>query len=303
LNKRAFTLIELLVVIAIIAILAAILFPVFARAKMAAKKTASLSNLKQLGTAVHIYLGDYDDVFPITYTPLQGFYSVDTLVPVPMDWAVAPNAEQQAAMESFWANNIQPYVKNLDILYDAASQRTAVTSSKFNPTAPPSNVRSQISYTYNGLLNGFQYGGVASPSQLIVYWNGRGRAALAGYGHANPYMFCSDVTQPCQYRPAAVGCGSSSFNGAQSRASRNSRGLGYDVHGGGIIVTQADSSAKWRPIGVYSTAPTDFRRDPFNLYNGTTGPLNRWQDSTGCHAYLFRPDFDFQNFDSGVSIP
>jgi prepilin-type N-terminal cleavage/methylation domain-containing protein len=66
-RKRAFTLIELLVVIAIIAILAAILFPVFAQAKNSAKKTASLSNVKQIGTASQIYLGDYDDVTPPIY--------------------------------------------------------------------------------------------------------------------------------------------------------------------------------------------------------------------------------------------
>ena len=60
-NSRAFTLIELLVVIAIIAILAAILFPVFAQAKEAAKKTTSISNLKQIGLAWTMYAGDNDD--------------------------------------------------------------------------------------------------------------------------------------------------------------------------------------------------------------------------------------------------
>ncbi len=62
--RKAFTLIELLVVIAIIAILAAILFPVFAQAKAAAKKTADLSNSKQHATSVIMYSGDYDDMFP-----------------------------------------------------------------------------------------------------------------------------------------------------------------------------------------------------------------------------------------------
>jgi len=60
-NKKAFTLIELLVVIAIIAILAAILFPVFAQAKEAAKKTQCLSNTKQIGMATMLYVENYDD--------------------------------------------------------------------------------------------------------------------------------------------------------------------------------------------------------------------------------------------------
>ncbi len=66
-DKSGFTLIELLVVIAIIAILAAILFPVFAQAKEAAKKTACLSNARQIGLAVKLYIGDYDDGMPIFY--------------------------------------------------------------------------------------------------------------------------------------------------------------------------------------------------------------------------------------------
>jgi prepilin-type N-terminal cleavage/methylation domain-containing protein/prepilin-type processing-associated H-X9-DG protein len=67
-KRSAFTLIELLVVIAIIAILAAILFPVFAQAKLAAKKSVALSNTKQIGTGMHLYLSDYDDVTPSVYS-------------------------------------------------------------------------------------------------------------------------------------------------------------------------------------------------------------------------------------------
>lgn len=63
-RRNAFTLIELLVVIAIIAILAAILFPVFAQAKEAAKKTQAISNQKNLGLAFILYTSDYDDVLP-----------------------------------------------------------------------------------------------------------------------------------------------------------------------------------------------------------------------------------------------
>ncbi len=68
-RRRAFTLIELLVVIAIIAILAAILFPVFAQAREAARKTSCLNNTKQFGTATMMYVQDYDELYPLSVYP------------------------------------------------------------------------------------------------------------------------------------------------------------------------------------------------------------------------------------------
>lgn len=91
-RNRAFTLIELLVVIAIIAILAAILFPVFAQAKVAAKGAASISNDKQIVTASMIYMGDYDDMPPpvgIIGEPDSPFLLNGTLYK-PWSWLMLP---------------------------------------------------------------------------------------------------------------------------------------------------------------------------------------------------------------------
>ncbi|MFZ4508863.1 MAG: prepilin-type N-terminal cleavage/methylation domain-containing protein [Fimbriimonas sp.] len=103
-KARAFTLIELLVVIAIIAILAAILFPVFAQAKEAAKKTQSLSNVKQIGTAMHMYIADYDDVTPSVFYNNSG----------PTE-AGNNNGGSLDVYQTF-----QPYIKNMDIFFSPA---------------------------------------------------------------------------------------------------------------------------------------------------------------------------------------
>ncbi|MBX3113094.1 MAG: prepilin-type N-terminal cleavage/methylation domain-containing protein [Fimbriimonadaceae bacterium] len=294
-TRRAFTLIELLVVIAIIAILAAILFPVFAQAKAAAKKITSVSNLKQIGTSIHIYVSDYDDTFPITYSPLAGTptrYNHDRLVPTPK-WFVNPTPDQENNMNSFWSNNTQPYIKNYEMLHDSnATEVGTITQTSFDSIPAPASVKTKVSYTYNALLNGYSTTAVESVSQLPLLWNGRGRSSLRGWAYASPYMFCGISSQPCRYVPPTATC-SFSANGEGSRPSMNSYNNGYDLHSGGIIFTYADSSAKWKKIGVKTTGATNPLQDPFSQYDGTTQPTRRWLEPLGCHAYLFRPDFDF----------
>jgi prepilin-type N-terminal cleavage/methylation domain-containing protein/prepilin-type processing-associated H-X9-DG protein len=76
---KGFTLIELLVVIAIIAILAAILFPVFAQARESARKTTCLNNCKQWGIAIRMYLQDWDDLYPMSWND-RAQYGFDTML-------------------------------------------------------------------------------------------------------------------------------------------------------------------------------------------------------------------------------
>src|SRR5579883_375803 len=122
-KKNGFTLIELLVVIAIIAILAAILFPVFAQAREKAHGASCESNEKQLTLAVLQYIQDYDETYPM---------AVDT------NWHNA------------WPTIVQPYVKSYDVFHcpDDSYSGFAVNSGSVNPWFGVA-----ISYAANGYLN------------------------------------------------------------------------------------------------------------------------------------------------------
>jgi prepilin-type N-terminal cleavage/methylation domain-containing protein/prepilin-type processing-associated H-X9-DG protein len=109
-QRAGFTLIELLVVIAIIAILAAILFPVFAQAREKARQTACLSNEKQIGTAMLMYAQDYDEnlVTWVSYCP-------SARVPNPLDPNDAPGGTDGPGRRPYWHLKLMPYTKNFDI--------------------------------------------------------------------------------------------------------------------------------------------------------------------------------------------
>lgn len=137
-TNRAFTLIELLVVIAIIAILAAILFPVFAQAREKARQTICLSNVKQLGLGVMMYMQDFDETVPI------GGYWVDS----------SPTGESR------WYWDVQPYMKSQMI--------RQCPSSRFARNITPAN-KWDSNYGLNSNLSGWaQWANVKSNAAITV---------------------------------------------------------------------------------------------------------------------------------------
>lgn len=150
-HRLGFTLIELLVVIAIIAILAAILFPVFAQARESARKASCLSNTKQLGLAMMMYVQDYDEMFVCNAWDTPYIPTTDT----DSRSAVYPSVAQ-------WLWRIMPYTKNRQILVCPSDPNPKSGWSGYDPNPNPTcssawNIPTPISYAPNSILVG--YGG------------------------------------------------------------------------------------------------------------------------------------------------
>lgn len=152
---RGFTLIELLVVIAIVAILAAILFLVFAHAKLAAKKTVCLSNQKQICTAVVMYCGDHDDMFPRTQET---------------------SGDDEPSFISYWSEHIyeralEPYIQNGVGGVSSNGTKTGRGSIWYDPADPLKDDPTMWgSYTNNGLITGNRrnYSEVSQPAHTVL---------------------------------------------------------------------------------------------------------------------------------------
>jgi prepilin-type N-terminal cleavage/methylation domain-containing protein len=134
-KRFGFTLIELLVVIAIIAILAAILFPVFAQAREKARESTCLSNFKQMGTGVMMYLQDWDETYPSNrLATLKG----------------GSECNSKGKLLT-WKHATQPYIKSTDVFKCPSNPRNKLAdetgdADKFGYTVFP------ISYAYNGTI-------------------------------------------------------------------------------------------------------------------------------------------------------
>jgi prepilin-type N-terminal cleavage/methylation domain-containing protein/prepilin-type processing-associated H-X9-DG protein len=191
-NRRGFTLIELLVVIAIIAILAAILFPVFAQAREAARKASCQSNLKQIGTAVAMYTQDYDGTYPFVRGTVPG-----TAANPFYDWRML----------------IQPYAKNVGILKCPSNiTNPGLYNGDCNTVVPAQQIYASYGWaTVNGnacCANGFSYAtptGGPSEAQL------QAPASLIMVGESR--STCTDL---CEWCAGSAGPGISGHSGTSN---------------------------------------------------------------------------------------
>jgi len=181
-GHSGFTLIELLVVIAIIAILAAILFPVFAQAREAARRTACMSNMRQIGTAVMMYVQDYEECYPILRAiPLDPDGS--DLVPVVVQGAPAGQWEEKLVSIT---TVLQPYTRNAGIFVCPSAVVGCPGRSLTIPTEPGNRSQWKLTYWVWGYnfpgASGFSYSPGTADYRNFCIMDGRSMASLGTSG-------------------------------------------------------------------------------------------------------------------------
>ncbi|HZH98418.1 MAG TPA: prepilin-type N-terminal cleavage/methylation domain-containing protein [Fimbriimonadaceae bacterium] len=304
-TRKAFTLIELLVVIAIIAILAAILFPVFAQAKEAAKKTGTLSNFKQTGTATIMYAGDNDDQFPLGTSPIQASNQQrwNTYISIPNGWRPGAFSQEPRISEDgmFWANSTQPYAKNYELLQAQGMPDYALAVDYSAPLKRPE--KSAISY--NGLLSTLSSSAVAQPSRLTLYWQANGKRNNRGFAITSPVLQCDSTASPaapCVFSPGATPQAGGTASASTSGETLWQLGSVW-VYGKGLHFVATDTSAKFKSnIGGPNTSANpirDYNNNPFLAINTQGLPTNYWICTTTTsstevpYSCFFRPDSEF----------
>lgn len=153
--NKGFTLIELLVVIAIIAILAAILFPAFARARENARRASCMSNLKQIGLGLMQYTQDYDEKLPIqTYRKVQDYSNI----------SISTDASGTSGVVN-WINATQPYIKSWQVFKCPSAPAYTAGTNTVGGNNPIGN--SNTNLAVNGVVVGRSLAALQNSSGLI----------------------------------------------------------------------------------------------------------------------------------------
>jgi len=270
--RHAFTLIELLVVIAIIAILAAILFPVFAQAKLSAKKAADLSNTKQLVLATIMYQTDVDDCLPLTVPGDNG----TSLFTTP--WNRISN-NPNPITQAIFANSNAPYIKNVGIWNSPGTQVDWTGLNNQTPNA----TGFALSYTMNSYLNGLNSSVMVAPAVVPVYWAGMGATDLPGFSFAMPLILTASHSwlQPGQFPGDFYTFSSGGANCVSGFGYFSGPGgttANYNVFNLGSNISRADGHAKFARNGS-----TD---SPLAIVDQNTGILSAyWVSTVDCFTY------------------
>ncbi|WP_309718439.1 DUF1559 domain-containing protein [Armatimonas sp.] len=238
--RRGFTLIELLVVIAIIAILAAILFPVFAQAREKARQSVCLSNLKQIGTAMMMYVQDYDEMFPsqsydgTSYAALGG---------QPVDGMPVVGSGIVNSFGWNYKDRVLPYTKNEQIWLCP----TNIPNGTLRTAAP------NVGYHFNGnvfLPQGLALAAIVAPANLYI-----GRESGRGFVFNRAYL-----------RPIPGRCD-------DVIAYEANNAINVMPHSKGYNLPFADGHAKWYRSGG-TKALAHFPKDEDNSVLRNPGVIN-----------------------------